>query len=38
MSQISYEKITTSLKEVKEENTKLKESVLFYEKIVGKRR
>ena len=38
MSQISYEKISTALKEVKEENTKLKESVLFYEKIVGKRR
>ena len=38
MSQISYEKIATTLKEAKEENTKLKESVLFYEKIVGKRR
>jgi len=38
MSQISYEKIATSIKETKEENTKLKESVLFYEKIVGKRK
>jgi hypothetical protein len=38
MSQISYEKIATSLKDVKEENTELKESVLFYEKIVGKRK
>jgi len=38
MSQISYEKIAKSLKEAKEENTELKESVLFYEKIVGKRR
>lgn len=38
MSKISYEKIVKSLKETKEENTKLKESVLFYEKIVGKRR
>ena len=38
MSQISYEKISKGLKETKEENTKLKESVLFYEKIVGKRK
>ncbi len=38
MSQISYEKISTNLKESKEENTELKESILFYEKIVGKRR
>ena len=38
MSQISYEKIATSVKETKEENTKLKESILFYEKIVGKRK
>jgi hypothetical protein len=38
MSQISYEKIATALKRTKEENTELKESVLFYEKIVGKRR
>jgi hypothetical protein len=38
MSQISYEKIATTLKEAKEENTKLKESVLFYEKIIGKRK
>ena len=38
MSQISYEKIATSIKETEEENTKLKESVLFYEKIVGKRK
>ena len=38
MSQISYEKISTSLKKSKEENTELKESILFYEKIVGKRR
>jgi len=38
MSQISYEKISLSLRETKEENTSLKESVLFYEKIVGKRK
>ena len=38
MSQISYEKIAKSVKETKEENTKLKESILFYEKIVGKRK
>ncbi len=38
MSQISYEKIATSVKETKEENTKLKENILFYEKIVGKRK
>ena len=38
MSRISYEKIAKTLKETKEENTKLKESVLFYEKIVGKRK
>ena len=38
MSQISYEKIAKSLRETKEENTKLKESILFYEKIVGKRK
>ena len=38
MSQISYEKISTSLKEAKKESIELKESVLFYEKIVGKRR
>mgnify|MGYP001187228903 CR=1 FL=1 len=38
MSQISYEKIAKSLKEVKEENTELKENILFYEKIVGKRK
>ena len=38
MSQISYEKISKGLKETKEENTKLKERVLFYEKIVGKRK
>ena len=38
MSQISYEQISKGLKEVKEENTSLKESILFYEKIVGKRK
>ena len=38
MSQISYAKISTALKEAKKESTELKESVLFYEKIVGKRR
>ena len=38
MSKISYEKISKNLKESKEENTELKESILFYEKIVGKRR
>tara|TARA_B100000795_G_scaffold186237_1_gene141522 strand:+ start:1505 stop:1864 length:360 start_codon:yes stop_codon:yes gene_type:complete len=38
MSQISYEKISTNLREAREENTELKESILFYEKIVGKRR
>ena len=38
MSQISYEQISKGLKEVKEENTSLKESVLFYEKVVGKRK
>ena len=38
MSRISYEKIAKTLKETKEENTELKESVLFYEKIVGKRK
>ena len=38
MSQISYEKNVSALREVKEKNTELKESVLFYEKIVGKRR
>jgi hypothetical protein len=38
MSQISYEKVATSVNEIKEENTKLKESILFYEKIVGKRK
>ena len=38
MSQISYEKISTSLEEAKKESIELKESVLFYEKIVGKRR
>ena len=38
MSQISYEKISTHLRESREENIELKESILFYEKIVGKRR
>ena len=38
MSQISYEQISKSLKEAKEENTNLKESILFYEKVVGKRK
>jgi|TARA_B110000971_G_C19756701_1_gene384519 hypothetical protein len=38
MSQISYEKISMNLRESKKENTDLKESILFYEKIVGKRR
>jgi hypothetical protein len=38
MSQISYEKNVSALREVKEKNTELKESVLFYEKIVGKRK
>ena len=38
MSKISYEKISMNLRESKEENTDLKESILFYEKIVGKRR
>ena len=38
MSQISYEKVAKSVNEIKEENTKLKESILFYEKIVGKRK
>ena len=38
MSQISYEKISKGLKEAKEENTNLKESILFYEKVVGKRK
>ena len=38
MSQISYEKISTSLRESKEENIELRENILFYEKIVGKRR
>ena len=38
MSQISYEKISKGLKEAKEENTSLKESILFYEKVVGKRK
>mgnify|MGYP006148943607 FL=1 len=38
MSQISYEQISKGLKEVKEENTSLKESILFYEKVVGKRK
>jgi len=38
MSQISYEKISKGLKDAKEENTKLKESILFYEKVVGKRK
>jgi uncharacterized protein YfdQ (DUF2303 family) len=38
LSQISYEKIAVNLREAKDENTKLKESILFYEKIVGKRR
>jgi hypothetical protein len=38
MSQISYEKISTSLRESKEENIELKENILFYEKIVGKRK
>ena len=38
MSQISYGKLATTLKESKEKNTTLKESILFYEKIVGKRK
>ena len=38
MSKISYEKISKALKEETIESTELKESVLFYEKIVGKRR
>ena len=38
MSQVSYEQISKGLKEVKEENTSLKESILFYEKVVGKRK
>ena len=38
MSQISYEKISLNLRDAKEENTSLKESILFYEKIVGKRK
>jgi len=37
MKSISYDKISQELKVVKQQNTELKEDILFYEKIVGKR-
>jgi len=37
MRSISYDKLAKELKVVKQQNTELKENVLFYEKIVGKR-
>ena len=37
MESKSYDKLSQELKVVRQENTELKEDVLFYEKIVGKR-
>ena len=37
MALISYDKLAEELKATKEQNIQLKEDVMFYEKIVGKR-
>jgi len=37
MNAVGSDKLKSDLKQVKEENNALKEEILFYEKIVGKR-
>ena len=38
LQNMSYEKVVDELELIKKENNELKEEILFYEKIVGKRK